>query len=189
MAKLFYENRFILTRKLHKEYCKETYKKMRKTNQRLALILAAVSLILFIVLFIFLYKKKIMILLGTIIGLAFLYFVGMFFFGYAFAEWFNYRDFKRNYGQEQGGEVVYQLRFEPVEVKVKVGKTSLTFKYSTIEKVYETENLFIFILSRDGMIEHGQMIFKKGFTDKSPETLENFKSFINEKAKKSLFEK
>lgn len=187
MAKLIYENRFLLTKKIHKEYCRETYKKMRKANQRLALILAAITLVLFGILFFFLYGKKIMIILGVILGLAFLYFVSMFFFGYAFSEWFNYRDLKRNYGQQQGGEVVYQLRFEPVQVKVKVGETSFTFKYSTIEKVYETENLFIFILSREGMIEHGQIVFKKGFTEKESDTLDNFKKFINEKAKKVLF--
>lgn len=184
MAKAFYENRFILTKKLYHQYCKMTYKKMRKSTQRLAMILALITLIIALLVFFLLNGRKIMILFGIL----FLYFMAMYFSGYGFSEWINYRNLKRDYGHKSGGEVVYQLRFEPVEVRVKAGETGFTFKYSSIEKIYETDDTFIFILSAKGMIEHGQIIFKNGFTDKSEETLVEFKKFINDKARKVLFE-
>lgn len=184
MAKVFFENRFLLTKTIHHQYCKETFKKMRKTNQNIALILAILTLVVAGLVFFLFNGRKIMILFGII----FLYFVMMYFMGYRFSEWLNYRNLKRDYGHKTGGEVVYQLKFEPAQVRVKVGETGLTFKYSTIEKVYETKDIFIFILSKEGMIEHGQIVFKNGFSDKADDTVENFKKYINEKAKKNLFE-
>lgn len=183
MAKIFYENRFLLTKKLHKQYCSETYRKMRKSTQLLAMLLALATVIIAALVFIFLHGRKSMIIFAVI----FIYFVMMCFFGYSFSEWFNYRSLKRDYGEKKGGEIVYQIKFEPKEIRVKVGETGFTFKYTTIEKVYETADLYIFILSKKGMIEHGQPVYKNGFTDKSPETIESFKNFINEKVGKDIF--
>lgn len=180
MAKIFFENRFLLTKKLHKQYSKETFKKMRKSTSFLSLGLAFLTLIAAILAFIFFAARKILILFL----LAFIYFILMSLFGYIFSDWLNFRNMKRNYGEKKGGEVVYQIKFEPTEVRVKVGSTGYTFKYTTIEKIYETEDLLIFILNAKGMIEHGQIIYKKGFTDKSPETLDNFRKFINDKMNK-----
>lgn len=183
MAKIFFENKYILTKKLYHQYCKKTFQKLRKTNQILSIVLALITLVIALLVFFFLHGRKIMILFAVI----FAYFVMMFFSGYKFSEWLNYRNLKRDYGHKSGGEVVYQLYFEPLNVKVKVGDTGFTFKYSTIEKVYETEDIIIFILSAKGMIEHGQIIFKRGFSDKNSETIDEFKKFINEKSGKELF--
>ena len=44
MAKLFYENKFILTGKLHAEYFRHCFKKLQKETQIISLILAILSL-------------------------------------------------------------------------------------------------------------------------------------------------
>lgn len=183
MAKIFFENRYILTKKIYHQYCKKTFRKLRKTNQILSIVLAIVTLIIALLVFFFLHGRKIMILFAII----FCYFVMMFFSGYKFSEWLNYRNLKRDYGHKTGGEVVYQMFFEPTQVRVKVGETGYTFKYTTIEKVYEAEDIYIFILSGKGMIEHGQIVYKSGFTNRDDNTLESFISFIEEKSHKSLF--
>ena len=53
MAKLFYENKFILTGKLHAEYFRHCFKKLQKETQIISLILAILSLAVSAVVMIF----------------------------------------------------------------------------------------------------------------------------------------
>ena len=183
MAKTFYENRFLLTRKLHKEFCRTTFLKMRK---KLRVIWAIVSLVFFLIaasLYIFT-KLRILPIFAIIIGLVFFYSI---FQGYRFSEWVNYRSLCRETADVAGGEVVMITRFEPVQIHVKAGKTGYSFKYATIDRVLETTNLFILILKHEGMIEHSQILFKGGFTEKNEDTLDQFKKYLNEKTGKELW--
>ena len=177
MAKILYENKFILTKKLHRQYCEETFKTMRKQIRVLSFVLAAILCVAAIVLLIFFSMKK----TALVVGIFGLYFIFMGFFGYTFSEWINFRKLQ----DEHGETVVMILQFEPKQVHVQVNKTSFRFKYSSISKGYETEDTLILILSRKGMIEHGQVIFKRGFSDKN--ALSDFKDFINEKTGKTIF--
>ena len=103
------------------------------------------------------------------------------FFGYAFREWLQYRELQDLHGKA----IVNLVRFNSDQVQVTVNKTKLAFKYSTIVRAYESEELLILILGKKGMLEHGQPLYKNGFTDKIP--LEEFKRFINEKTAKDIF--
>lgn len=175
MAKIFFENKFILTRKLHKQYCKVSYKKMRKTSRILAFSLAALSIVAAGVL------AYLRIKIGVLVALVLcLYFIMMAFWGYVFSEWIGFRSMKRKYGDV----IVMIVDFLPTIVQVKVGKTALNFKYESITKAYEAEDIIILILGAKGMIEHGQILFKENFKGDS---LSQFKSFINEKTGKEIF--
>lgn len=178
MAKLMYENRFILTRKLHKEYFRFCYRKMQKQTQLIAGILAVVALAVSAVLYLWLHS-----VIGAVVGLIVaVYLVFVIFFGYAFREWLQYREL-----QDQHGKAVVNLvRFNSDQVQVTVNKTKFSFKYSTIVRAYESDELLILILGKKGMLEHGQPLWKRGFTGEvSPE---EFKEFINQKTEKTIFE-
>ena len=138
MAKLMYENRFILTRKLHKEYYHARYMKLK--------------------------------------------FRRIYFMGYLFREWLNWRELQDKYGKA----VVNVVRFNSDQIHVQVNKTAFFFKYSTIESVFETEELLVLQLKAEGMAEHVQLLYKTGFAGKPDQ--EEFKAFLNKKTGKQLFE-
>ena len=134
-----YENRFILTRKLHREYYHSRYMKLK--------------------------------------------FRRIYFLGYRFREWLNWRDLLSQHGKA----VVNIVRFNADQVHVQVNMTAFSFKYSTIESVYETDELIVLQLRKEGMAMHVQLLYKAGFVGK-PE-LSEFKEFLNDKTKKILFTK
>ena len=133
-----YENRFILTRKLHREYYHSRYMKLK--------------------------------------------FRRIYFLGYRFREWLNWRDMLSQHGKA----VVNIVRFNADQVHVQVNATAFSFKYSTIESVYETDELIVLQLRKEGMAEHVQLLYKTGFVGK-PE-LSEFKEFLNKKTGKILFD-
>ena len=137
MAKLMYENRFILTRKLHKEYFNSRYMRLK--------------------------------------------FRRIYFLGYRFREWLNWRDMLAQHGKA----VVNVVKFNADQVHVQVNTTAFSFKYSTIDSAYETDELIVLQLRKEGMAEHVQLLYKTGFVGK-PE-LSEFKEFLNDKTKKLLF--
>ena len=172
-----YENRFILTRKLHKEYFRFCYRKLQKRTQLISGLLALVSLGASAWLFLGLHSVP-----GAVIGLILTsYFVFVIFFGYAFREWLQYRELQDLHGKA----IVNLVRFHSDQVQVTVNKTKFSFKYSTIVRAYESEELLILILGKKGMLEHGQPLYKNGFTGKIP--LKEFKRFINAKTAKDIF--
>ncbi len=155
MAKILLENRFILTKKLHAEYCRETNRKMRKKTKVMCFLLAAVSFIAAVLFAIFLKSSK----LVTVALVLVVYFILTGLYGYKLSEIIDYKSMLR----EHGKAIVMILEFTPVQVLVKVNKTSFAFKYSTIKRIIETDNLYILILGGKGMIEHGQVLYKNGF--------------------------
>ena len=197
MAKLFFENKYILTKKLYRQYCRHTFQKMNYSTRRLCFILMGVSMVLTVVEFIFLRW----VWLTTVLGCFDLYFLFMGICGYHYSEWMNYRDMQQNFGEV----LVHIVRFCSDQIQVKVNTTSLTMKYSSIIKAYETEDLIILIIGTRGMVEHGQVVYKKGFfvsdgdklekvetpdeqlEEQNEQTLLEFKKFINTKAKKIIF--
>ena len=180
MAKILFENKFILTKQLHRQYCEECFTKMRKQTKLMALIFAMVFAAISCLVRFVLHWNKLAILFYVLTA----YFVLWIFWGYKVSEWLNYRNLQRNHGQY----IVMQISFEPTQVKVKTGETSLSFKYTTISKAYETKDLIILILSTEGMIEHGQVLFKNGFMgDQDGKCLNEFKKMINEKSQKDIF--
>ena len=89
--------------------------------------------------------------------------------------------------QDEHGQVIVMIvKFLSDNVNVKVNKTSFSFKYTTIEKAYETDDEIILILKTAGMIEHGQVLFKKGFKPESE--LIGFKEYINRRSGKKIFD-
>ena len=177
MAKLMYENRFILTRKLHKEYFRFCYRKLQKRTRLISGLLALLSLGISAWLYLGLHSIP-----GAVIGLVLMmYFVFVIFFGYAFREWLQYRELQDLHGKAIANKVC----FYSDRVQVTVNKTKLSFKYSTILRAYESEKLLILILGTKGMLEHGQPLYKNGFIGKSSQ--EEFKRFINEKTAKDIF--
>lgn len=178
MAKIFYENRFILTRKLHQQYCKITFRAMNKRIQLLSAALAVVMYVLCAVAFFYLRLPKLcLVFLGFGV-----YFTFMIFYGYKFSEWINFRRLKDEYGPA----VTMILHFQQDKVCVRVNEKSFSFKYSSISKAYETEDSYILILGKRGMAEHGQVLFKQGFLHDAD--IEEFKRFINKKTKDTIFE-
>lgn len=175
-----YENRYILTKKLYTQYCSKTFATMNKRMRILAFSIAAGFTVATALVFWFTRIKWLTIVLG--VCMLYFYFMGI--CGYRFSEWINFRRMQ----DEQGKVLVHLMKFCADQVNVQVNQTKFTFKYSSITKAYETEDLLILIIGAKGMIEHGQVVFKNGFTDKGEDTVENFKKFINQKAKKMIFE-
>ena len=136
MAKLLYENRFILPRKLHQEYFYSRYMKLK--------------------------------------------FRPIYYLGYRFREWLDYRELQSQHGKA----VVFVVHFNSDQVHVQVNKTSFSFKYDTIESAYETEELIVLQLKREGMAEHVQLLFKNGFTGKPD--IRDFHEFLNKKTGTAL---
>ena len=106
----------------------------------------------------------------------------MIFFGYSFREWIDYRTLQSDHGDV----IVEIVKFNADNIHVKVNETGFSFNYRTIDCVYETEDEYILILNLPGMIEHGQVLFKKGFKDGTD--VEAFKAYINRRAGKTVFE-
>lgn len=184
MAKIVFDNKFLLTRKLHKQYCKKAYKNSRKRIRITCLILTAIFLASAFALYTLLNWKVFAIILGLLAG----YFLLMSFIGYTFSEWVNFGKLKDEHAHAKGCDVVLVITFEPVNVHVKFGKTQFSFKYTSIDSAYETDDLIVLVLKHPGMIEHSQILYKKGFTNKDDNVLDSFKEFINEKAGKAVFE-
>ncbi len=177
MAKLMYENRFILTRKLHKEYFRFCYRKLQKRTQLISGLLALLALGAAGYLYFGLHS-----IVGAVIGLVVaIYFVFVVFFGYAFREWLKYRELQDLHGKA----IVNLVRFHSDQVQVTVNKTKFSFKYGTIVRAYESDELLILILKREGMAEHGQPLWKRGFTGEI--SLDDFKEFVNQKTGKTIF--
>lgn len=178
MAKIFYENRFILTKKLHHQYCKMTYRTMNKRMQVLSAALSLVMYALCAAAFFYLKMPKL-----SLVFLGFgIYFTVMIFYGYRFSEWINFRKMKDEYGPA----ITMVLHFQQDKVSVRVNEKSFAFKYSSISKAYETEDGYILIIGKRGMVEHGQIIFKQGFSKDTD--IEEFKRFVNKKTKETIFD-
>ena len=178
MAAVLFDNKFILTKKLHSQYCREAFKKSRFRLKLTSAVLCVIFLLLGLLFLLFLRMPK----LSIVFFVFSVYFFVFIFRGYVFSDWINYRNFQRNYGKV----IVMLLEFTPVQVKVKVNSTSFSFSYNTISGAYETDDIIILLLSGKGMVEQGQVVYKNGF--KNNKTVREFKEFINDKTQKDIFD-
>lgn len=177
MAKLFFENKFILTRDLHKEYCKATYKVTRTRRKVIYGILAVAFLAVALVSAFLWHLIPIIIVAGIISAFCFY----SLFFGYLLYEWFDMGRLK----EEFGPAVAMVVSFYSDRIGIRVNEKKVAFKYDSITRCIETEHLYIFFVYAEGIIEHGQAIYKNGFGEeiKIPE----FQRVINEKTGKEIF--
>ena len=105
-------------------------------------------------------------------------------FAYVFREWIGYRGLKRDHEAQAVFQIVgfYQDR-----IHVKVNKTEFDLRYDSIDGLMETEELWILLLKGKNGLQKTQLLWKKGFKDKSEEGLKEFSDFIDKKCKKSIF--
>ena len=180
MAKLFFENRFILTRKLHREYYRELYKRNGRNIRIISAVLACISAVVFLLSIIMLKSA----VAATLFLVLCIYFILMIPFGYAFREWIGYRGLKRDH---EAAAIFQIVSFYQDRIHVKVNKTEFDLKYGALDGVIETEELWILLLKGKGGILNTQLLWKKGFKDKTEEELKRFCEFIDNKSSKSIF--
>ncbi len=179
MAKLQFENKFIMTRKLHAQYCKYCYQKMRKRLQVMSGILSLICFVLAILGGVLLHSSKVM----TVFLCFSLYFLLTVFWGYKFSEWLNFRKLTEDHG---GEAVVMIVKFFSDQVRVQVNQSAFSFKYDSIVKGCETEDLLILILGIKGTVEQGQVVYKGNFNGE--EKIKEFKEYINRRTDREIFE-
>ncbi|MDE6531147.1 MAG: YcxB family protein [Lachnospiraceae bacterium] len=150
-------------------------------NKRMQILSAALALIMYILCAVAFFYLRLPKLCLVFFGFG-IYFTFMIFCGYQFSEWINFRRMKDEYGPA----ITMILHFQQDKVSVRVNEKSFAFKYSSISKVYETDDSYILILGKKGMVEHGQIIFKQGFTHDAD--MDEFKRFINKKTKETIFD-
>lgn len=156
-------NSFILTKKMHRQYSKQTYHIFRKKWKNKVIMLALATLAVGLLL-IFLLRWYIA---GAIILVAGIYFFLMGLFGYVYGSWREYRNFQDFFGPLVEMEVEFYKRY----FRVKTVKGNREFLYSQVMKRIELENISILIVGAEGMIVHGQIIDKKAF---EPAELEKY---------------
>ena len=154
MATVFFENRFILTRKLHREYYRELYLRNGRSVRIASAVLAGISAAAFL-LFVIVLRAKVAAAAAMVLGI---YFGLMIPFGYVFREWIGYRGLKRDHEAQAIFEIVsfYQDR-----IHVKVNKTEFDLKYAALDGVIETEELWILLLKGKGGIQNTQLLWTK----------------------------
>ena len=180
MATVFFENRFILTRKLHREYYRELYRRNGRSIRILAAVLAFVSAAAFFATIILFRSKA----AAAVLMVLCVYFVLMIPFAYVFREWIGYRGLLRDHGAQAIFEIAdfYQDR-----IHVKVNKTEYDLKYTDLDGLIETEELWILLFKGKGGILNTQLLWKAGFRERSEEELKRFRTFIDKKSSKSIF--
>ena len=149
------ENKFILTKEMNKRYAKITYRRYHSKFQVGTLI---ASIVLFAIGFAFVFLRLpipfvIFILLG-------LYVFFMSWFGFFYQSIISYRQLMDYYGNPVEMNVVFFSKF----FRVKGNKTNYDFMYSQITDIIELDDISILIVSAKGIIQHGQIIDKKAFT-------------------------
>ncbi|MCR5118334.1 MAG: YcxB family protein [Lachnospiraceae bacterium] len=180
MAKLFFENRFILTKKLHREYYRELYRKNGRSIKIISAVLACIFAAAFL-LSVILFKSTPAAVLALVLCI---YFVLMIPFAYVFREWIGYRGLRRDH---QASAIFEIVSFYQDRIHVKVNKTEFDLKYDSLDGLMETKELWVLLLKGKSGLNSTQLLWKKGFTDKSEAGLKAFREFIDNKSKKSIF--
>ena len=180
MAKLFFENRFILTRKLHREYYRELYRRNGRNIRIISAVLACISAVVFLLSLIML-KSAIAATLSLVLCI---YFTLMIPFGYVFREWIGYRGLKRDH---EAAAIFQIVSFYQDRIHVKVNRVEFDLRYDQLDGLVETEQLWILLIRGKNGMQNTQILWKKGFKDRSEERLKEFCDFVDNKSKKSIF--
>lgn len=158
-AKLLLTNRFILTKRMHRFYARETfrlYHKKWKNGVLLAGILTAGAGILLLTM------PSYFKIAGAVALLAGLYFIFMSQFGYLYGAMISYR----NLTEILGTPPEMCVRFYPAFFSVKTGQADLNFAYKQITRRLEYDEMSILIIGKGNTIAHGQIIDKAAMEPK-----------------------
>ncbi|MCR4584235.1 MAG: hypothetical protein K5686_00790 [Lachnospiraceae bacterium] len=180
MVEQLFENRFILTRKLHREYYREFYRRNGRNIKIISTVLACISAAIFL-LFVILFRSA---FAATFFLVLSVYFFLMIPYGYVFREWIGYRGLKRDH---EASAIFQIVSFCRDRIHVKVNKLEFDIAYDQLDGLMETEELWILLLKGKNGLQNTQLLWKKGFKDKSEEGLKEFFGFINDKGRKSIF--
>lgn len=154
-SEVLLRNSFILTKKMHLEYSKHTYRIFYKKWRNKVLLLAVTVLAtgLLLILWPHWYLPGILALVAGI----YFFFMGL--FGYVYGSYKEYRNFQEFFGPL----VEMEVEFHPKYFRVKTAKGDRDFLYMQIMRRIELQNMSILIVGVDGIIVHGQIIDKKSF--------------------------
>lgn len=162
-----FENKTTITKEILAEFSKKAFKIYNKKYRMFVLLISVLCIILsftaiaadgFSWFFIFML-------------LALIFFLFMYFKGYIFKLNQNYKNFNGLYGTLP--EFIY--RFYDEKIEASASRANLSIDYSQITKFSETENLYILMIEKQGII-----LKKNGFTIGD---FNNFKVFMEEKYK------
>ena len=161
-------NEFYLTKRLNRAYARETFRILKKKWR------IGVYALFFVTLaagFILLIPVKLPFLGIPLIVLS-LYFLFMAGFGYLYQAEIAYRNLKSLYGEPIKMKVEFHDRY----FSVVTGEGKLEFLYRQIQHYLSFSEYDIFIVAKEGIIQHGQVIDKRSFT---PEELNIYYSILD----------
>lgn len=165
-----FENRTRLTKEVMNEFGKESFSVFGKKYRIFVFIMAVISL-LFAITFIIIDGFSWLVFFFILFAGFFLF---MFFKAYLFRLKENYKNLTALHGEVPENLIkFYEDRFESI-----TARSNISIEYSKITKLIETENLFILMIEKQGII-----LLKNGFTTGN---FDSFKSFIKEKCNLKL---
>lgn len=175
-----YENRFILTRKLHREYYRQLYKENGRSIRLTSIVLMGLSAAGFMLTLILLKS----LILTVILLVAALYFALMIPFGYVFREWIAYRGLLRDHG----ATAIFQIvGFYSDRIHVKLNKTEFDLKYTALAGVMETDGSWVLLFKGSSGMQETLLLWKGGFKGLTEDGLKEFFEFIDKKSGGTLF--
>lgn len=161
-------NEFYLTKNLNRAYARETFRILKK-KWRLGVY--ALFLVTLTAGFILLIPVKLPFVGIPLIVLS-LYFLFMAGFGYLYQAEVSYRKLKSLYGENVKMKVEFHDRY----FSVVTGEGKLEFLYKQIQHYLSFTEYDIFVVAKEGIIQHGQIIDKRAFT---PEELNIYYSILD----------
>jgi hypothetical protein len=180
MARLMYENRFILTKKLHREYYRQLYKENGRGIRITSMVLMGLSVVGFMLTIILLKS----LLIAAVLLAAALYFALMIPFGYVFREWTDYRGLLREHG---AGAIFQIVSFYSDRIHVKVNKTEFDLKYTALSGIIKTDELWVLLFKGSSGMRETLLLWRGGFKGLTDEELKEFFDFIDKKSEGTLF--
>lgn len=154
-SEVLLRNSFILTKKMHLEYSRHTYRIFHKKWRNKVLLLATVVIAIGLLLILWPHWY----IPGILALVAGIYFFFMGLFGYVYGSYKEYRNFQEFFGPL----VEMEVEFHPKHFSVKTAKGDRDFLYMQIMRRIELQNMSILIVGADGIIVHGQIVDKKSF--------------------------
>ncbi len=175
-----YENRFILTKKLHREYYRQLYKENGRGIRITSTVLMGLSAAGFMLTLILLKS----VILAVVLLAAALYFALMIPFGYVFREWTDYRGLLRDHG---AGAIFEIVSFYSDRMHVKVNKTEFDLTYTALRGIMETEKLWVLLFKGSSGMQETLLLWKDGFKELTEDGIKEFFDFIDKKSEGMLF--
>lgn len=160
-------NEFYLTKSLHHQYCKLTFRMFKKTWS--AKVFTASVFVLAASIFTLI--KFHFLPVGIPLAVIGLYLAFMAFWGYLYKQGVSFKQLKTFYGDP----IKMKVDFHPQYFTVVTKEGSLDFLYKQVTHYLQFTEFDILIVSAQGIIEHGQIIDKRSF---EPEELNTYYNII-----------